>query len=804
MPSKKKIHTQNRSLGVLSDLQNTDHGLVGTTSFGMFRIRVYTPSIVRIQLSVQLPDDAETGYAVVARPDKNTAFSLKEEAEKICLQTDFLDVEIRRNPVRFCFKNKAGKILNADDPAFGTSWLGDKVTTYKKLQAGERFIGLGEKTGPLDRRGRGYVNWNTDHFAYPAEGDPLYASLPFYIGIHHGLVYGIFFDNSYQAHFNFGASNDRFSSFGANDGEMNYYFIGGNNVGEILKSYTRLTGRTPLPPRWSLGYQQCRYSYYPDTEVLNLANTFREKQIPADAITLDIHYMDAYKIFTWDKARFPTPAKMIDRLKAQGFRLIVIMDPGIKIDADYSAYAEGLAEGLFITYPDGTNYTAEVWPGKCHFPDFTNPKVRQWWAARMKAYTDLGIEGFWNDMNEIATWGQKLPALLEFDFEGDGASTQAARNVYGLQMARSTYEGGKKQLNKRPFVLSRAAYAGIQRYAALWTGDNVATDEHLLLGVRMINSIGVSGVAFAGYDVGGFVGNPDAALFARWISVGAFAPFFRGHSMINSHRSEPWSFGEETEEIARNYICLRYRLMPYLYATFFQAAETGMPVVRTLAITHTHDEKIYDRRFENQYFFGDAILVCPLESTKDIAKIYLPQGAWYCFYSDKKYAGKQIHFVDAPKEKLPLLVKSSSIIPMQTPKLHTQAAGDGILQIHLYYGQERTKFVYYEDDGESFDYQKGAFCKRTLTYEKREFTVGEQEGSFSSVFKQIKLLLHGFGEVKNLRVNGKNVPLNTEKVQFLAPISNFDPLGKAYAHDVQLLPTAIFEHLPQKIEVEIG
>jgi alpha-glucosidase len=275
--------------------------------------------------------ERDFSYAVI-KPLEKTNWTSSEDNLKIILQTDSLLLNIQKTPLRLSFSDKKNNILNEDDPAFGTSWIGTEMTTYKKLQDGERFIGLGEKTGNLDRRGSAYVNWNNDYFGYPANADPLYQTIPFYIGIHHTVAYGIFLDNTYKSTFNFGASNNRFSSFTVDDGEMNYYFISGANIPSLIQSYTSLTGRIEMPPVWSLGYQQCRWSYYPDKEVLNLARTFREKNIPADVIYLDVHYMDAYKVFTFHPERFPDPKQMIDELKKMGFHLVVIVDPGIKVE----------------------------------------------------------------------------------------------------------------------------------------------------------------------------------------------------------------------------------------------------------------------------------------------------------------------------------------------------------------------------------------------------------------------------------------------------------------------------------------
>lgn len=773
MPSERS-----QSPGNIVEWEKDSTGISGKTTNYQFKLGFYSESIVRVHITKQ-KSFSDFSYAVVSSPQQVNV-KINESENTIVLQSSQLNVVVSKQPFHITFKNKEGKVINEDDSAFSTSWNGEQVTTYKKLQPNERFIGLGEKTGPLDKRGRGYVNWNTDNFGYGPDSDPLYVSVPFYIGLHQELAYGIFLDNSSRTQFNFGASTDRFSSFTADIGDMNYYFIGDASVAAIVKSYTHLTGRMPLPPMWSLGYQQCRYSYYPDKEVISIAENFRVRDFPGDAIVLDIHYMDAYKIFTWDKKTFPDPKAMITKLKELGFETVVMCDPGIKVESGYPAYDSGKKENVFVKYPDGTDYTGQVWPGWCHFPDFTNPKTRAWWANHFTDYVALGVEGFWNDMNEIATWGNMLPDLIEFDMEGQKSTAREARNLFGMLMARSTYEGTKKLLkNKRPFNLTRSGYAGVQRYATVWTGDNVAYDAHMMAGIRLVNSMGLSGLAFTGYDIGGFVGNADEKLFARWISIGAFSPFFRGHSMINSRDAEPWTYGEKVEEISRNYMKLRYRLLPYLYSSFFEAATTGMPINRSLAIDFTFDDLVYDHRYHNQYLFGPSILVAPVESTKDLVKVYLPEGNWYDLFTDTEHKGKTEIVADCPIDLLPLYVRGSSIIPMREKSGATTNEHGDTLEVHLYSGKENNAFLLYEDDGSSFEYENQLFSKRLLEYSasERKFTISKQEGSYRTPFKKLNLYFHGFQNVPAVKGNNKPLVIQQKEFRFVQPISNFDPVG---------------------------
>ncbi|MGF7077498.1 glycoside hydrolase family 31 protein [Mucilaginibacter sp. 3215] len=709
------------------------------------RVYIYSPTIIRVSISKNFnPDDPS--FAVIRQPLAD--FDFDESSANIDITTSALRLSIRKSPLRFNFFTADGISLSEDDARFGTNWQGERVICYRRLFEGERFIGLGEKTGNLDRRGAAYVNWNTDAPNHTPESDPLYKTFPFFIGLHSGLTYGLLLDNTHKSYFDFGASTDDETSwFGADGGDLNYYFFGAQGVAKIIEDYTWLTGRMEMPPLWSLGYQQCRWSYMSADEVLNIAQTFRKKQIPADVVYCDIDYMDDFKIFTWNKKTFPKPKQMLDKLKAMDFRLVTIVDPGIKVEEGYKEYDEGIEQDYFAKYPDGENYTGYVWPGRCHFPNFFREEVREWWGAAFTALTQPGVEGFWNDMNEPAAWGQNIPWIVKF---GDKFMPEM-RNAYGMQMARATYDGTRKIMgNKRPFVLTRAAYSGTQRYSAVWTGDNTGTDAHMLLGQRLVNSLGITGMSFIGVDIGGFSGNPTPELMVRWNSLGVYTPMFRNHAIQGSKMREPWEWGKDNEQIIKKDIEQRYKLLPYLYSSFYQSTQTGLPVSRTLAIEHSFDENVFDERFQNEFMFGDAILVAPVESTKLTEDVYLPQGSWYRLSSDRFYEGEQIVNVQAPLTDLPVFVKAGGIIPMQSVVQSTNEKGDGILQIHIWNGREANSFIYYEDDGVSYDYEQGVYYKRVISFNPIEnsLSLSSVEGSFKSRFMQLRFVLHGFDKVK--------------------------------------------------------
>lgn len=775
MPTPRNL---NRSLGNVQSIGQSAHGVKIHTEHGIAELTVFEKNIVRVRIRKIDQTPEPHSYAVISKPVPGS-FEIQTLEDHYLFSNGEIFIKIEKSPFRLVFCNANEDILNEDDP-FSTSWIGDQVTTYKKLQDGERFIGLGEKNGPLDRRGTAYVNWNTDAFAYGPDDDPLYLTTPFYMGLHQGLSYGIFFDNSHRTTFSFGASSRRFSWFSAEGGEMDYYFFAGD-VSQIIQSYTWLTGSMPLPPKWSLGYQQCRYSYYPDTEVRSLARTFREKKIPCDVIYLDIHYMDGYRVFTFHPERFPEPERLVQEMKEAGFRLAIIMDPGIKVDENYKTYTRGLEGKHYVTYPDGTPYEGEVWPGWSAFPDFTDPATRTWWQEESKYYTQMGISGLWNDMNEPAAWGNQIPNNLEFSWEGEKATHLQAHNVYGMQMARATREAADQQLPHRPFILTRAGYSGIQRYAAVWTGDNVASDEHMMGGVRLLASMGLTGMPFTGYDVGAFVGECTPQLFARWMQLGVFSAFFRGHSMVNSRDSEPWSYGEQYEEISRNYIGLRYKLMPYIVSCMYLAHHTGMPLVRSLAIDHTWDEHIYNPDYQNQYLFGPSILVIPVESTKDLKKAYLPQGKWYDLFTDDVFEGKQEVILETDIEKLPLFAKGGTVIPMQSVVQHTgEVPADRTLFLHVYAGEGETyKQELYDDQDQHHPEEDQQFWKRELSFSPKEnqLLFGANQGEWDIPLDKLVIHFHGYEKVEGITLNGSSQKTTFEDIRLVEPISKFDPFG---------------------------
>lgn len=746
---------------------------------GYARITAYSPTTVRVRVTKNAPGP-DFSYAIDDLTPHGAFLRLEDKGTEDVLTTDSLTVRVTKSPFRVSFFNSRGERLSADDATLGVSWWGNEVTDYRQMAPDEHFIGWGEKTGSIDRRGQSFINWNTDSYGYATDKDPIYGSIPFFVGVHGGTCYGIFFDNTRKVFANFGGGADReLYYFGAPDGEMNYYFFGASTVGGIIRDYTALTGRAPMPPLWSLGYQQSRWGYMSEHELLETASTFREKKIPADVIYLDIQYMDHYKVFTWDKTKFPRPHWMIDSLKRMGFDLVTIIDPGVKIEPGYRAYEEGTAKGYFARYPGGRPYVGTVWPGRCNFPDFTRPEVRAWWGNNFKdSHTDNGIRGFWNDMNEPAVLGGKeIPTLVEFGPDSNRVTLNTVKNVFGLEMARATFEGTRKLLDQRPFNLTRASYAGVQKYSAVWTGDNNPQDEHMLLGYRLLNSLGLSGVPFVGMDIPSFSGDATPELFLRWMSLGVYAPLYRNHSAINNRYHEPWAYGEFNTDSIRKVIELRYRLLPYLYSAFYQAHTEGLPINRMLPIEYTYDSTVYQDAYGDEFLFGDNMLVCPVDSKTLAAQVYLPEGEWYRFGSDQVYTGGQVQYVPSPLTDAPVFVRAGGIVPMQSVVQDTKQAGDGVLYLNVWKGAGGTHFVYYEDDGQTYGYEHGQFYKRVFRYEPGRIVLEKAEAGYPTRFKKVRVILHGSDGWSGVKINGKAAATTRDQKLYFVEFNNSnDPI----------------------------
>jgi alpha-glucosidase len=736
------------------------------------QLTILAPDLIRVRASFTRPiPERDHSWAIAKDNWAVTRWEVKESAGSIVVLTDELEVLVQRAPLLIEFRDaRTHERINADEQpmAYDAKGVmadrmfdpkaGMAVVVSKKLGFDEHFYGLGEKAARLDKRRDSFVNWNSDTPGYTEGKDPIYQTIPFYLGLNHGAAYGIFFDNSYRSYFDFGHASQQRAWFGAEGGELNYYFFYGPSLKKILSSYSDLTGHMPLPPLWALGNQQSRWSYYPDTMVENVVREYRERDLPLDVIHLDIDYMSGYRVFTFDTKRFPDPKALTEKLGKQGVKVVTIVDPGVKHqpatlgaspapgekpelgphDQRYYVFDQGVEKDYFQHRKNGDLFVPKVWPGDSAFVDYTRPEARRWWGDLHRAYTDNGIAGIWNDMNEPSDFvdqtGKNQMDVVSFD-EGENSTHAKNRNVFGLLMARATYEGLQRlRPDRRPYVITRAAYAGIQRYSTMWTGDTNSSWEALALNIPMFTSLGLSGEPFVGSDVGGFIGRGNPELLVRSYQISFLAPFCRNHKVIDGYDQEPWRFGKYYEDIIRKYLKLRYQLLPFLYTTLEEAHRTGMPLFRPLVLNYQDDPNTYN--LDDQFMIGNDLLIAPI-TKPDVTQrlVYLPKGVWYDYWTSKKYDGGKMIRVEAPLETVPLFVRGGAIVPFGPEMNYVGEKPVDPISFAIYPDEKGSaSTALYEDDGLTPDYLQGSFRRTTFSARQSAgsyaVALGAPEGSY--------------------------------------------------------------------------
>lgn len=761
---------------IISFEQDVDSIFFYTENNVILKITILRDSLIRFRYTTKGYFSKDFSYAI----DKTQSHGYNqldviEESTFYMIKTSKVFCKINKKDAKVGIFDIDGFPILEDE--LGFHWEeyyehgGNIVKMSKQSKDGESFYGLGDKASHLNLKGRRVENWAMDQYAFHKDQEPLYKVVPFYIGLHHNKSYGIFFDNTFKTFFDFCHERRNVTSFWAEGGEMNYYFFYGPKMSDVVTTYTHLTGKPELPPMWTLGYHQCKWSYYPESKVKEITSKFRELKIPCDGIYLDIDYMDGFRCFTWNKEYFPDPKRMVAELAKDGFKTVVIIDPGIKIDKDYWVYKEALENDYFCKRADGPYMKGKVWPGECNFPDYTNPAVREWWAGLFKELiSEIGVKGVWNDMNEPAVMevpGKTFPPDVRHDYDGNPCSHRKAHNIYGTQMARATYEGVKRfAYPKRPFIITRSAYSGAQRYTSSWTGDNVASWEHLWIANIQMQRMSMSGMGFTGSDIGGFAEQPSGELYARWIQLGVFHPFCRTHSSGDHGEQEPWSFGKEVIDITRKFVELRYQLLPYLYTMFWNYVNDGTPMLKPLVYFDQDDMHTHYRT--DEFIFGNQILVCPiLEPNAQGRRMYLPKGNWYNYWTNELVEGKRELWVSTKFDEIPVFVKEGAIIPKYPVQQYVGEMQFDELTLDVYYKLGKEKSTVYEDAQDGYDYNKGRFSLRTFTFNGKEKEIiiqQHKEGTFETSYSKFKINLKGLPfKVKKIEIDNEKVTL--EQVQ---------------------------------------
>jgi alpha-glucosidase len=769
------------------------------------RITALRDDILRVRIAPgsALPEDAS--WAVLPEPrSKSVAVQTLQDAASVGFRTTALEVRVERTPLRLVVRDLAGNIISADAVGRPIKFQLGGFSIHKAMPAEEHYFGLGDKTGTFDRRNQAYTLWNTD--IGPQEAiDPIYKSIPFFLGIGGGRSYGIFLDNTWRTWFDFGKQARDSYSFGAEGGPLDYYLLYGPAPKQVVEGYAYLTGTHPLPPLWALGFQQSRYSYTPESQVREVADRFRADKIPSDVLYLDIDYQYRNRPFTVDPQNFPNFPGLVSDLRKQHFHLVTITDLHIAHapNQGYAPYDSGEAGNHFVKKADGSEFVGIVWPGAAVFPDFTRAQTRDWWGGLYRGFVQDGVAGFWNDMNEPAVFdgpGKTMPLDNVHRIEEPGFATRIAthaeiHNIVGLENARATYEGLLKlRPDERPFVLTRATFAGGQRYGFTWTGDNSATWNHLRLATQQLLNLGLSGISFVGDDIGGFNNSPAPDLLTRWIEIGAFNPMYRDHTTKGSLPQEVWVHGPEQEAIRRRYIEIRYRLLPYIYTLADESSRTGLPIVRPIFLEFPEVFTPPSNGFGNldtEFLLGASLLVAPqpLAETLDDYVVSFPNGQWYDFWTGLRAATPPPEpsiveiataapgtiFPVIPKihpalDTLPVYVRGGSILPLQPLIQSTDETPNGPLELRVYPGQPCSGSLYL-DDGHTFRYQHGELLRQAFTCQSDSNSVkvnfGARQGTYAPWWNNVEVVIYDWpSEHADAKLSNRASPL---KMSYDAP-----------------------------------
>ena len=739
---------QEKLIGYKVDKQKVEIAFEGKTMW----IEAVTPQIIRVY-----EDNTTRSKAIEGDKSIPTTLSVWNQEDELWMNTEEIFVRVtdggyidffdkQKNVVCEDYRGErqplprggkeAEELLLSEGHAVLTE-TEQKFEIKKKIQGTENFYGLGDKTGFLDKRHYEYEMWNTDNPEPHVDCfKALYKTIPFFITLTDTQVYGLFLDNTYKSTFNMGQESEEYYFIGAEGGSLDYYYIAGASIAEVLQNYTYLTGTCPLPQKWTLGYHQSRWGYVTQEDMEELVSGFRDNDIPCDAIHFDIDYMQDYKVFTWNQKRYHgAPKQFLSKLSKQGFKTVVINDPGVKKEEGYEIYEEGVKNGYFAKTPEGEVYINRVWPGDAAFPDFGNPLVRTWWGEKQRFLLDMGVRGIWNDMNEPASFQGPLPDNVVFTDEDKVSDHRAMHNVYGHLMAKAAYEGLKKEDGRRPFVITRACYAGSQKYSTVWTGDNTSLWSHLQMAIPQLCNLGLSGFSYAGTDIGGFGADTTPELLARWIQVGCFSPLFRNHSAMGSRRQEPWQFGQEIMDIYRTYVKLRYHLIPYIYDLFYEEEKTGAPIMRPLVFHYEKDKTA--RTCNDEFMLGSQILVAPVVNqgmTKRM--VYLPEGIWYDYWTKERIVGPIWFVREAPLAVCPIYVKAGSVIPVMEEQSYIGEKQADVCLLEAYPGEGSWK--HYLDNGEDFAYQEGHYHQYSFAVDNDGMVCGKIEhAGYESPYQKI-------------------------------------------------------------------
>lgn len=670
-------------------------------------LTMFENDIVKVFIGDKYEESISTN-GVVDNLEKGK-FIVEEDSNFVIIKGTKVLTFVDKNTTEISFKDLDGNIINED---FQPSFKDEKGNVYiSKVNDCLAYYGLGEKGGDLNKKGCYTENFNTDDPETDDDSITYYKTIPFYVALKEEATYGIFFDNSFRSYFDMGKERGDRIFFGAIGGQIQYYFIPGENIKEVVKNYTALTGRMEMPPLWSLGYQQCRFSYFSQEEVRELVKTFEEKDIPLDVVYLDIDYMDGFRVMTFKTPNFDDAAGLISDLKEKGIRTITIIDPGVKVDEEYDVFKRGKEGNHFTKKLDGEIFIGAVWPGDSAFPDFSNKDCREWWKSELKKFiSEHGMDGIWNDMNEPCVFNNDHKTMLEtclHNSDNGVIEHKEFHNRYGFEMSRCSKEAQEElHPNERGFSMTRATYAGGQRYSSVWTGDNMSLWSQMRMSISMNANLGISGFSFVGNDVSGFGLDSSEELFIRWMEMGPFIPIFRNHSNMYTRRQEPWAFGPRAEKIAKKSIELRYELLPYIYDLYYISHKEGLPIFRPMIMEYEKDMNLLNMR--EQFMLGENMIVAPVLYEGERSKtVYLPKGSWFNYFTREKLQGGKWYKLPCELDEILVFVKEGAIIPTYNKKFRNVKERPKNILLKVF--GENAKGFHYNDDGHTMEYLEGKY-----------------------------------------------------------------------------------------------
>ncbi|MCX0395172.1 glycoside hydrolase family 31 protein [Clostridium perfringens] len=676
-------------------------------------LTMFENDIVKVFIGDKYEESISTN-GVVDNLEKGE-FIVEEDSNFVIIKGTKVLTFVDKNTTEISFKDLDGNIINED---FQPSFKDEKGNVYiSKVNDCLAYYGLGEKGGDLNKKGCYTENFNTDDPETDDDSITYYKTIPFYVALKEEATYGIFFDNSFRSYFDMGKEMGDRIFFGAIGGQIQYYFIPGENIKEVVKNYTALTGRMEMPPLWSLGYQQCRFSYFSQEEVRELVKTFEEKDIPLDVVYLDIDYMDGFRVMTFKTPNFDDAAGLIGDLKEKGIRTITIIDPGVKVDEEYDVFKRGKEGNHFTKKLDGEMFIGAVWPGDSAFPDFSNKDCREWWKSELKKFiSEHGMDGIWNDMNEPCVFNNDHKTMLEtclHNSDNGVIEHKEFHNRYGFEMSRCSKEAQEElHPNERGFSMTRATYAGGQRYSSVWTGDNMSLWSQMRMSISMNANLGISGFSFVGNDVSGFGLDSSEELFIRWMEMGPFIPIFRNHSNMYTRRQEPWAFGPRAEKIAKKSIELRYELLPYIYDLYYISHKEGLPIFRPMIMEYEKDMNLLNMR--EQFMLGENMIVAPVLYEGERSKtVYLPKGIWFNYFTMEKLQGGKWYKLPCELDEILVFVKEGAIIPTYNKKFRNVKERPKNILLKVF--GENAKGFYYNDDGHTMEYLEGKYTYMDIT-----------------------------------------------------------------------------------------